>query len=506
MNDEELALDSTTEEEQDEVSLEEELSKEEQAKARLKEAVQVQKQEIGPLRLGLTVTLPEDYLAERLNEQFVELKRDAIVPGFRKGHAPMRLVEKRYSSDVGEQLKTQLIGGGYLAAVEKAELKPIGDPLFRVKVKSERTPDGLRPAETETEKLLPIDKALDTITLPKQGALVFSCEVELKPEFELPPLENIPVKRPAREITEDDVTEEIRRLRMGKATFRPVESGVVEKDDLLYARMTLTVDGQVVASDENAEMAARDIRVASVPLVGFADAVIGKNTGESVSFEAVVPDDHDNMEIRGKKALFDFVIQEIKRIDIPPLDAKFLATVGCDNESELRELIRNVLESTLEDLKRQAIHAQIEKYLLDGTTMPLPDALSQRQTDRIVGRRMIEMLRENVPPAELLKELDKLRVVARERVGHDLKLMFILEKIANERDIEINEGEINAAIGRIAKRTNQRFDRVRDDLAKADGLMALAVSLRDEKVLDALLQDADVKEIEGPATEEEAAE
>ncbi len=484
--------------EQDEEQPAEELSEEEQAMAKLKEAISVEKEEIGPLRLKLTVTVPQDTLDERRGDQFAELKRDALVPGFRKGHAPLRLVEKRFATDVGEQLKTQLIGSGYLAAVEKEDLKPLGDPLFWVKVKEERVGDDDKPYKVETEKLLPIDKAVDNMILPKEGPLTFSCELELKPEFELPELEKIPVKRPAVAIDDDDVESELERMCMMRGVFQPVEEGEVEADDLLYADMKITVDEEVIAREENVELAARDLRVKGVPLVGFGKAVVGKALGDQVTFEAEVPDDHENIDIRGKTAQFEFVICEVKRLEVPPIDEEFLATTGFDSEKELRAATRSSLESQLDATINRGMREQIGQYLVDKTVLEIPEGLSQRQTDRSIARRMIEMYQAGIPQAQVEKEMDELRARAHDQAVRDLKLFFILEKIAEERNIDVTEEQLNGAIAQIARQSNRRFDRVRDELSKGEGLKTLYLQLRDQQVLKALLEEAEITETEGP--------
>ncbi|MGB2986668.1 MAG: trigger factor [Phycisphaerae bacterium] len=477
---------------------EEELSEEEQAMAKLKEAIAVEREEIGSLHLKLTVTIPEEALDERRGEQFAELKRDADIPGFRKGHAPLTLVEKRFATDVGETLKSQLIGSGYLAAVEKEELKPLGDPLFWVRVKEERIGDDGKPHKVETEKLLPIDQAVDNLSLPKQGPLTFSCELELKPEFELPELTKIPVKRTAISIDDDDVEAELKRMRVTRGTFQPVEDGEVEADDLLYADMKMSVDGEVIASEESFELAARDLRVKGVPLVGFGDAVVGRTLGDGVAFEAPVPDDHENIDTRGKTAQFEFVIREIKRLEVPPLDEEFLSVAGFESEEELRSTLRSSLESHLDETIKRAMHEQIGAYLIDNTTLEIPEGLSQRQTDRSVARRMIEMYQMGAPQTEIEKMMDELRARAHDQAVRDLKLFFILEKIAEERKIEVNEEQVNSAIAQIAQRSNKRFDRVRDELSKGNGMMTLYLQLRDRQVLEALLEDAEITETEGP--------
>ena len=478
----------------------EELSKEEQAMADLKEAITVEREDIGALRLKLTVTIPEETINERRSEQFTELKRDATIPGFRKGHAPMQLVEKRFASDVGEDIKSRLITGGILAATEKEGLNILGEPIFRTKVEEERVGEDQKTEKVEVEKLLPLAKALEAMTLPRTGDLTFTCEVELKPEFEMPELAKIPVNKPAVEIDDDDIEEELRRMRAMNGTFKPVAVGPVEEDDMLYANMTMKVDGKTIETDENCELAARDMRIKGVPLIGLADAVVGKKQGDTVSFEAGVPDDHDIVDIRGKKAEFEFTINEIKRLDIPPIDEAFLSSMGIDSEKELREQIHDGLQSGLDQAVKRGMREQVGAYLIEKTALEIPESLSQRQTERSIARRMIEMYQFGVPEAEIKKCVDQMRTKAHDQTVRDLKLYFILEKIAEEREIDVPEERINAAIAQIAQRTNKRFDRIRDELSKGDGLTTLYLQIRDQQVIDLLLEDAVITETEGPKT------
>ncbi len=477
---------------------EEELSDEEQSMAELKEAISVDKEDIGSLRLKLTVTIPSDLLDKRRHDQFAELKRDADVPGFRKGHAPLRLVEKRFASEVGDQVKRQLLGGGYLAAVEKEDLKPLGDPLYWVTVCEERVDDAGTPQRVETEKLLSVEDALEHFSMPKEGPLTFACELELKPEFELPELAAIPVKRPKVAIEDEDIEQEIQRLLTWRGTFIPVEDGAIEADDMMYADYRMLVDGETIESEENADLAARDLRLKGVPLEGFGDTLSGKKIGDCVTHEATVPDDHENISLRGKTAQFQVTIREVKRLALPDLDEEFLTAAGFESEETLRETIRLSLESRLDATLKDAMRSQVGQYLLDSTKLDIPEGLSQRQTDRSVARRMIEMYQAGMPEAEVQKQMDDLRASAQAQAVSDLKLFFILERIAEDRNVEVGEEQINGAIAQMARQANKRFDRIRDELSKGDGLFVLYNKLRDQQVLDDLLNEAEITETKGP--------
>ncbi len=496
MSDGDVALDQ--EEQESSSTPDEELSDDQKLLAELKETITVQRELVGALRLKLTVNVPRETVDKQLGKQYADLKKDATVPGFRKGHAPLRLVEKRFGSDVGEQLKGQLVGSGYLAAVEKEAIKPLGDPLIRVKIKEQRFGEDQKPRSVEVEKLLPFDRAIDHLPMPKEGPFTFACELEVKPEFELPKLEKIPIERPVIAIDDEDIDVEIDRLRMRRGTFQPVEEGAVERDDMLYVAMKMYVGKELVESEENFDIAARDIRVKGVPLVGLGEALEGKKAGETVTFDAKIPDDHENVGLRGKTAKFEFAIQEIKRLELPPIDADFLSSVGAESKDELRATLRSMLEPELERTIKRKMYDQVGKYLLDHTNLDIPEGLSQRQTDRSVARRTIELLQSGVPPTEIERVRDEMRAKAHDEAVRDLKIHFILDKIAEDRKVDVTEEQINAAIAQIARRTGKRFDRVRDELSKREGMTTLYLQLRDESVMDLLLAEAEVTEIEGP--------
>ncbi len=489
MSDEELAV----QEEQDGTG-DENLSDDEKKMAALKEAISVEREDLGGLRMKLTVTVPRETIDERMGDQFAELKRDAQVPGFRKGHAPMKLIEKRFGSDVGDELKGKLLGSGYMAAIEKEDLKPLGDPQIWINTTEERIGDDEVAKQVDVDKLVGFETALEHVQLPKDGAFTFACELELKPEFELPKLEKIPLEKPAVSISEDDVEAELKKMRMMRGAFEPVEKGKIVADDMLYAAMKMTVDGDTIAQDDNFDMAARDINVKGVRLEGFGDAVVGKKINDEFVFEATVPDDHEDADLRGKTAKFDLKILEIKRLKLPDIDEAFLSSVGMESEKELREAMKSGLEAEVDRVVARKMHDQIGDYLIDNTKIEIPAGLSQRQTERSVSRRMMEMLQSGMPASEVTKAVDEMRASAAEQVVRDLKLFFVLEKIADDREVDVNEEEMNGAIAQIAARAGKRFDRVRDELSQGDGLNTLYMRIRDEKVLTKLVEDAEVTE------------
>lgn len=482
MVDEEV-LDEQEREEPD-VEPEEQADEEASLQEKLKKAIDVRVEDVATLRKKLTVTVPPEAVAERRDEQYGELSRDAVIPGFRKGRAPRRLLEKRFGSEIDETLSQQLVSNAYMAAIEKAELKVIGDPLVWAREK-----------DAESETLMEVQAALDLIELPEDGALEFSCEVELQPEFDLPELEGIPLEKPLVEVSDEDITAYVDRIRSTRGTYDLIEDGGIEPDDVVTADIRMTSGETVLKEQEGVRLAARPQTVDGVVLENLGDLLKGRKVDETVKASGEIASDYVKAEFRGKQADFDITIRKIERLRLPELNQELIESFGFESEQELRDWVRGDLESRIEDQVRQGMAGQVYKYLLDNTEFDVPERLSERQAARVAARRMIEMYQMGMPPTEVEKHLDELRTGAREETARDLKIFFIMEALAEKFEPEVSEAEINGAIAMIAQRQGRRFDRVRDEMARGDGAMNLYLQIRDRKIVDQLIEKASLTEM-----------
>ncbi len=322
--------------------------------------------------------------------------------------------------------------------------------------------------------------------------------MEVQPEFELPQLEGIALEKPKIEITDQDVSEQVDRMRSMRGTYEPVEQGGIEQDDLVIADVKMTVGAEVIKQEENVRLAARPQRVDNIAVEKLGEVLAGAGVGDTRTVEAEVPQEYERPELAGKTATFELTVHDIKRLVLPTLDQELLSALGFDSEEELRDGVRRDMEARLDETIRRGMRAQVFQYLLGEIKLDLPAGLSQRQTERVVARRMLELRREGVPEAEIEKRLDELRTSASDQAAADLKLFFIMEKIAEVLKVEASEEEVNGQIGLIARQYNRRFDRVRDELAQSGMLNQLYLQIRDDKIVDHLLEKAEVTDKEVP--------
>lgn len=462
-----------TAEEEEEQSLEKQI----------KEAVDVRVEDLGTLRKKLTITVPRDSLDQQLNKQYDELRREAQVPGFRRGRAPRRLLEKRFGGEVSDTLVQQLVSAGYSAALEKTDLKAIGDPLIWAREKG-----------ASTETLMEVEKAIDLIEMPDEEPLVFACEVEVRPEFELPDLEAMTLKKPAVTISDQDVEQYVERLRAMRGTWEPVLDEPVRIDDVVHADVKLTSGETVLKEQDNVRIPVRPQTVDGVALENLGEVLAGAGIGDTRTATGTLPDDYYKVEFRGQPANFEFTIHRIERLCLPELTDEFVKGLGFDSLAEIRDWARNDLESRLHEQIRRALAGQVCQYLLDNTSFDLPQRLSDRQESRVIMRRMIDLYQQGIPPAEVEKLTDEVRSSAKADVARDLKLSLIMEKLDEQFKVEVGENEINGRIAAIARMQNRRFDRVRDELVKGPGLMNLVVQIRDDKIVSMLIDQAKIVE------------
>ena len=272
---------------------------EEQGTTALKNTVTIE--EAGPCKKRVTVEIPEEAIRNATDEQYETLRKEAMVPGFRKGRAPRRLLEKRFGKETTEQIKLKLIADASDTAIKDNELDILGDPNI------------------DFEK----------IELPETGALKFDFEVEVRPDFDLPQLEGIVVEKRKLEVTDEQLDEEIERLRKWQGVWTPREEGEIELEDRITADVVLKVeDVEEEEKLDNIEIYVRpNSFVGAIPVEKLDEILIGAKSGDTRQMIVDVPKTYFREDYRGKKVDVQITINDIKIIVWEKLRKCFSATV-----------------------------------------------------------------------------------------------------------------------------------------------------------------------------------
>jgi trigger factor len=438
-------------------------------------------EDAGPSTKKITVEISKETIAQKIDEQFKELKTEAVIPGFRKGHAPQRLLQKRFGTEVRDQVKTDLIRATFEQTIEENSLAVLGEPEM--------------------------DKPED-IKLTDDAPLSYTVQVEVQPDINLPELGGIPINKPKSEVTDAHVDKAMENLRRQQGTLVPVEGRGVQEGDHLTVDVVLKIDGNPVRNHAAQSMVAHSGRIAGIEVPDLAKQLEGATAGQMRSLTLKVPAEHAEEVWRGKDLVVEITIKDIKRLELAEVTPQFVQDLGFESEQELRQELRSELHRHRDTDIKRLMRRQVMEYLLSKVNIDLPAKLSQKQAERVTMRRALELNRLGVSVETLKQQFDSLRQGADAEAANDLKTFFILDKIAKQQNIDVSEAELNGRIAQLADAEQMRPERLKQDMAHDGRLMAMFSALREEKVYDYLLSLAQVTEAEAlpptPAAEAES--
>ncbi len=430
-------------------------------------------EDAGPSRKKISITIPAETVATKINDSLETIAVEAALPGFRKGRAPAGLIEKRFGSTIREDAKQELIASAYTAAIEENKLKVIGEP-------SGETLAGLKIEEGKP--------------------LSFEIEVEVLPEFDLPSLDGIKVEKPVIEVGESTVDNELEKL--------CVNEGSLEEEDQAQPGDYVTGLAVMTADKGDKEFYNINGAVVQVPpkdkkgkgmILGVMVDDLGKQIGSpkpgnEISIKVTGPENHEIEELRGVNATIAYKIDRVDRI--VPAEIDTLATMyGMENADQLKETAKSRLEQRALVEQQAAMRSTLTNYLLENTTMEMPERATAQQAARTLERRRMELMHRGVPANEIEEHIAELRSASQEAAGKELKMFFILNKVAEDLDIKVDEAEINGRIAQIAFESNQRPEQLRQELIKNNRISSIFQQIREHKALDAVLSKADISEL-----------
>ncbi len=442
---------------------------------KLEQSVNIE--DAGPARKKIAIEIPESRIDGKLEQNFADLRAEAVIPGFRRGRAPQRLIEKRFGSDVRNEVKTQLLAESYQQVVEENDLRVIGEPDIQ---------------------------DADDLELPEAGPLSFVVEIEIVPEFEVPDLKGIEVTKTKVAVGDDQIDTEVERFCEMQGQMKPTDDKIAEQDYLTADVTIKNTDGQTVSEEEDLNIyvpgESRKFKgvVAGILVENLGKELIGKKSGDAVTVTATGPKQHENEALREAELTIDIAITRSERME-PAKVEDLLPMFGFENEDALREQIKTNLEQRAETEQQSDMHKQVSDKLAELADFELPEGLTGRQAERLLQRRQLDLMYKGASPQDIEQQLAELRSAAEADAQKELKTFFILDKVAEQMEVDVAEGEINGRIAQMAVQQGRRPEKLRQEMARSGQLEQLFIQLREQKTIDKIIADAKVTELEPEA-------
>lgn len=422
----------------------------------------------GPCKKKISIEIPAEKVSSYLDEQYKTLGRDTVVPGFRKGRAPRRLLEKRFGKEISEQTKLKLLADASESAIKDNNLDALGEP------------------NVDYEK----------IELPQSGPLKFEFEIETRPEFELPSLEGIPVEKPKFEVTDRMIEEEIMELQKRVGVWKP-KDGKVAAEDQIVADVILKPQEGETEKIENTEIYARHRGlVGKVPVDKLDELLVGSKAGDVKTTATEVPSAFFDEKYRGKKVDVEIKINDVKELEPAKLDENFFKRFGAANKDELAKMIRQRNEADIERQQKDAMRQSVRDYLLDKVDFDLPADIVADQSKELLQRQYTRLLMQGVKTEEIQKRMEQLKSASDEQANEQLKAFFIMDAVAKKLDIKTTEEEINGYVAQAAMYRQVRPEKLQEQMKRDGSLAQVALEIREVKCIDKILETAKITEVE----------
>ncbi|MBN2491698.1 MAG: hypothetical protein JXQ29_12700, partial [Planctomycetes bacterium] len=251
--------------------------------------MEVEIEEIGPCRNRLRIALPPDRVTAALDKEFRSLRNTIRIKGFRPGKVPQSYLERRFGTEVAEQVKRDLVTESLKEAVENHRLEPLGSP------------------EVDLAKIL----------LERDQELVFEAVFEVRPSFELGPYTGIAVERPAVEVAEEDIEAELLRVRRRHAMLEPAAADAPPAEQVLFGTASLILGNRKVVTDQPVTIDPGKTTLMGIRVEHLRERALEAGIGATVAFDVTLPSYAADPTLRGQPGKLILALEESKRLVLP---------------------------------------------------------------------------------------------------------------------------------------------------------------------------------------------
>jgi trigger factor len=412
-------------------------------------------------RVRLEVEISTDELKTEYARAIRRVSGRVSIPGFRRGKAPRHIVEGYLGAEtVLGEMAEYLVPRAYADAVEQTGVQPIDQPDLE----------------------MPDQPSLDV-------PLVFSAEVMVSPDVELGDTSAISVEPETPEVTDGEVEDQVKELREMRTTWEPVERAA-KLEDLTQIEIAIEAPG---LPDGSPEVYSVRLGQNGFPS-GFDDAIVGKSAGDEFTFEASIPIDDPNPQLRGRNASFSGTLQTVSEPCLPDLDDEFAKSMsGLETMDGLRGDIRKRMLEQREHASQHKLEDDVLDALAESSSFEVPAVLVDQEHGTLLERETQAMVGRGIAVDTYLGSIGQTRAEweqqLREQAESRVRRGIVLEKFAEAEDIRAEENEILDEISSVALQYPEaRRDTVRRSLSREEGRTRIESSVRNRKALAKLVE------------------
>ena len=433
-----------------------------------------EKQEHSVVALTIEITKAEFEAAK--DKAFKKTGKNITVPGFRKGKAPRKMIEKLYGEGVFFEEAFNIIYPDAMdMAVEKSGIKMVG----RADV------DLGEPAE--------------------EGGLTIIAKVPVEPEVELGEYKGIEVEKETVKVLQADVKAELNRMAQRNARTETVERKA-KKNDTVDIDFEGFVDG---VPFEGGKAEHHELTLGSGAFIpGFEDQLIGCKAGDEKDVVVTFPEEYHAKELAGKEATFKCKVHKVEETILPEIDDEFAKDVSdtCETLDDLKKEITERLKAERQEAADNAFEEKVLDAVIDGMKADIPAAMIDAQVDTIVQDFGYRLQMQGMGLEQYLKmtgtEMGAFRAMFKDQAERQVKTRLALQKVVELEGITVSDKELEEEYAKMAEQYKMEVEKVKAIVSKE----ALEGDLKISNALEFIKKNAKVKKAAKKKAAEETAE
>lgn len=414
--------------------------------------------------LKLTFTIEAAKFDEGMKKVYLKTAKYFNVPGFRKGKAPMNIIERQYGSEIFyEDTFNEIVPEVYDEELKANNIEAVSRP------------------------------DIDVTQIGKGQDLIFTAVVQIKPEVKLGKYKGIQLKKIEYNVTDEDIDHEIGHMAEKNSRLVTIEDRPVEENDIAVIDFEGFVDG--VAFD-GGKAENHELEIGSKTFIpGFEDQIIGMKIEEEKDINVKFPEEYFSKDLAGKDAVFKVKLHEIKRKELPEIDDEFAKDVSeFDTIKELKASIKEKLEEENKSRAKYETEDEAIKTVCDSVEVEIPSGMIETEIDNMVKDVEARLSYQGLKLDQYLHMMNKteedFRKEYEEQAQKSVKSRLVLEAIVKDAEIEIADEELNEKVKEMA--TN--YGKKEEELMQNENLKDyLKNNMKIEKAIKFIVDNAKIK-------------
>lgn len=413
----------------------------------------------------MTVEVPAENLEKAIKTAFNKNKNRFNIPGFRRGKAPLAMIEKMYGPEVFyEEAANLVLDESYPEAAKESNLEIVSRP------------------------------EIDIVQIEKGKTFIYTATVAVKPEVTLGDYKGIQVEKASAEVTDEDVENELKRVQNQNSRLLTIEDRPVQDGDQTVIDFDGYVDGKRFEGGKSEDY---PLTIGSHSFIDtFEEQLIGKNIGEECEVNVTFPEEYHAKELAGKPAVFKVTVKEIKMKELPELNDEFAEEVS---EFETLDEYKADIKSKLLERKQKEAATENEnrvvEKVVENASMEIPEKMLETQVQNMINDYARRMQSQGMSMDQYMQytgmTLESLKEQTKPQAEKSIRTRLALEAVVKAEDIKVSEEAVEEELQKMADTYKMDIEKVKEVMGERE-LKQMKEDLAVQEAIDFLVAEAEL--------------